>query len=234
VKLLQVAALAAVVSVLVAFAGVGRPGSARSASGGSGNSITVTGTGDATAAPDQAQFDFTVETNGATARQALAANAGQTNDVLYTLEKHGVRRADIQTQNVSTYSRAPDQSGFGAQHDLLVTVRDLRQAGTIVDAAVAAGADQVSGPTFSQSDKDALYRDALQAALAQARAKAQALADASHVGLGGVTKIQEQVPESGYPIFAAAPESNRAASTTPIAKGTQKTEATVTVSFAIA
>ena len=229
-KLLQIAALAAVIVVLVAFAGLGRPGSARSSSG-HGDGITVTGTGTASAAPDEARFDFVVDTTGATAREALAANSDKTNDVIYTLEKHGVRRADIQTQDVSTYSREPDQSGFGARHELSVMVRDLSKAGAIVDAAVASGADEVNGPEFSRSDKDALYREALRSALAQARAKAQALADASHVNLGSVTKVEEQTQE-GYPVFVAAKESYRAAST-PIAKGTQKTEATVTATFAI-
>ena len=119
---------------------------------------------------------------------------------------------------------------------LVVLVRDLPKAGTIVDAGVASGADQVSGPTFSRSDKDALYRDALRAALAQARAKAQALAEASHVALGSVTKVEEQT-DAGYVPFASDQQmysSARAVAKTPIAKGRQKTEATVDVTFAIA
>jgi uncharacterized protein YggE len=235
-KLFPLAAVAAAAIALVVFVALGRPSAARSASSSRGDSITVTGVGEATVAPDQATFDFVVETTGATAREALAANATQTHDVLFALEKNGVRPADIQTQDVSTYSRAPDQSGFAASHDLVVLVRDLPKAGTIVDAGVASGADQVSGPTFSRSDKDALYRDALRAALAQARAKAQALAEASHVALGSVTKVEEQT-DAGYVPFASDQQmysSARAVAKTPIAKGRQKTEATVDVTFAIA
>src|SRR3989440_3036092 len=137
-KLIQLAAVAAAAVALVVFVALGRPSAARSASS-HGDTITVTGVGDATAAPDQASFYFVIDTTGGTAREALAENASQTNDVLYALEKHGVRRSDIQTQDVSTYSRAPDQSGFGARHELSVTVRDLAKAGSIVDAAVRAG-----------------------------------------------------------------------------------------------
>ncbi len=235
-KFFPLAAVAAAVIAFVVFVVLGRPGTARSAAPSRGDSITVTGVGEATVAPDQATFDFVVETTGGTAREALAANATQTHDVLFALEKHGVRPADIQTQNVSTYSRGPDQSGFAASHDLVVLVRDLPKAGPIVDAAVASGADQVSGPTFSRSDKDALYRDALRAALAQARAKAQSLAEASHVALGSVTKVEEQT-DTGYPQFASDQQmysSAGAVAKTPIAKGRQTTEATVNVTFAIA
>lgn len=229
-KVASLVAAAAAALALVGVVALGRPSSASSAAP-HGDTITVTGVGTASAAPDQAQFDFVVDTTGATASNALGANAKKMDDVLYTLEKHGVRRADIQTQDVSSYSRAPDASGFGARHELVVTVRDLGKAGAIVDAAVGSGADEVSGPTFSRSDKDALYRDALRAALAQARAKAQTLADASHVGLGTVTKIEEQAPGDSYPIFAQAMAAPAPA--TPIAKGTQKTKATVAVTFAI-
>ena len=233
-KLFPLVAVAAAAIALVVFVALGRPNTAHSASPSRGDSITVTGVGEAAVAPDQATFNFVVETTGATAREALAANATQTHDVLFALEKNGVRPADIQTQDVSTYSRAPDQSGFAASHDLVVLVRDLSKAGTIVDAAVASGADQVNGPTFSRSDKDALYRDALRAALAQARAKAQALAEASHVALGSVTKVEEQT-DSGYvPIASQDMYRAAAAAPTPIAKGKQKTEATVSVTFAIA
>jgi uncharacterized protein YggE len=233
-KLLPFGLVAVAVAVAALVVGLSRPGSAHSA-GSQGDSITVTGVGDATVAPDQARFDFVVETTGATAREALASNSTQTRDVLFTLEKHGVRASDIQTQDVSTYSRAPDQSGFGARHELVVLVRDLPKAGTIVDAAVASGADQVSGPTFSRSDKDSLYRDALRAAIAQARSKAQALADAAHVSLGSATRVEEQT-DTGYVPYAADQQTFRmaGAAATPIVKGKQNTEATVTVTFAIA
>jgi uncharacterized protein YggE len=229
-KLFPLAAVAATAVAIVLFVSLGRPGTAHSASP-HADTITVSGVGDATVAPNQASFDFAVTTTGGTAHEALAANAAKMNDVIYTLEKHGVRRADIQTQDVSSYSRAPDASGFGARDEVGVTVRALARAGTIVDAAVGSGADEVSGPTFSRSDKDALYRAALRDAVANARAKAESLAEASHVGLGGVTKVEEQTANEGYPVFAAALAEH--APSTPIAKGTQKTEATVNVTFAI-
>ena len=178
-KFFPLAAVAAAAIALVVFVALSRPNAARSAAPSRGDSITVTGVGEATV--------------------------------------------------------APDQSGFAASHDHVVLVRNLPKAGTIVGAAVASGADQVSGPTFSRSDKDALYREALRAALAQARAKAQSLAEASHVALGSVTKVEEQT-DTGYVPFAGDQpmyRSAEAAAKTPIAKGRQKTEATVDVTFAI-
>ena len=55
----------------------------------------------------------------------------------------------------------------------------IAKAGAVVDAAVEAGANGVSGPSLSRSDEDALYRDALKNAVADAKDKAEALAAAA-------------------------------------------------------
>jgi uncharacterized protein len=106
----------------------------------------------------------------------------------------------------------------------------LKIAGSVVEAAVQAGANQVSGPTLSKEDSDALYDKALKAAVDDASKRAETLADAAGVHVGAVISIQEGETYSPVPMYdraAASPEQ------APIEPGQQDIEATVTVTFAI-
>jgi uncharacterized protein YggE len=102
----------------------------------------------------------------------------------------------------------------------------------VIDAAVNAGANQVYGPSLSHGDQDELYRQALKAAVANARANAQALASASNLSLGRVTTIVEGGGAPQPVPFAAAADKAMAEST-PIEPGTQETTASVTVTFSV-
>jgi uncharacterized protein YggE len=99
----------------------------------------------------------------------------------------------------------------------------------VIDAAVNAGANQVYGLSLSHGDQDELYRQALKAAVANARANAQALASASNLSLGRVTAIVEGGGAPQPVPFAAADKAM--AESTPIEPGTQQTTASVTVTF---
>jgi uncharacterized protein YggE len=110
-------------------------------------------------------------------------------------------------------------------------VRGLSDVGDVIDAAVAAGANNVNGPSLSRDDQDKLYRDALEKAVANARDKATALASAAGVSLGKIRSLSES-PESAGPI-AYDSSALRADSGTPIEPGTAETTATVRVVFAI-
>ena len=113
-----------------------------------------------------------------------------------------------------------------------VTIRDLAKAGSILDAASNAGANNVYGPTLSRSDQDELQAKALSDAVDNARAKARALADAAGVQLGSVTAIRESGAEP-MPYFDAALAKSTRAPEAPIEPGKQEIQATVRVTFAI-
>jgi uncharacterized protein len=233
-KPVRIVAVAGLVAAAAAFAGVGQPDGASGASQGE-RTVTVSGTGTVQTAPDQAQFSFGVTTQGARATQALASNAAQARKVIAALESAGVAKADIQTQFVSISPRYSDDGstviGYTATNSVSATVRALDTAGSVVDAAVAAGADQVFGPSLLRSDQDALYRTALRLAVADARAKAQALAAAGGVSLGAVQNVVEGAVAQPVPVdrasIGAAPEP------TPIEPGMQTIQASVTVEFAL-
>jgi hypothetical protein len=193
--------------------------------------ITVNGTGAATTTPDRAAFSFGVTTQAATATAALARNADAIAKVIAALRSRGIPEADIQTQAVSLAPRTSDMGdivGYTASNAVSAQ-SSVAKAGETIDAAVAAGATDISGPAFTTSDEASLYRQALKAAVADAKAKAQALAAAAGVSLGGVTAIVEG--SSGPIPFvdkAAAPTA------TPVQPGTQRITASVTVTFALA
>lgn len=227
-KPIRIAALVLVGAAVIAFAGVGRPDLAGGASKPSGG-ITVTGTRTVQSVPDQAQFSLGVQTNGPTAREALAANSERMRRVLAALFAAGVVNGDVQTQDVSVSKSYPG-NGYSAANSVSVTIRQLAKAGSILDAASNAGANDIYGPTLTRSDQDGLQAKALGAAVDNARAKARVLAEAAGVRLGSVTEITEGGTEP-VPVYEAA-LAQRAPSA-PIEPGKQQTSATVRVTFAI-
>ena len=235
-KLVRIAILVAVGAAVVALAGVGRPETAGGAANPAGG-ITVTGTGTIKSVPNEAEFSFSVQSNGATAREALAANSDQMRNVLAALKSAGVEKGDVQTQNVSvspTYTDNGQTNGYTASNSVSVKIHDLSRVGEILDAASNAGANDIYGPSLSRSDQDALQAKALREAVGKARKKAEALANAADVQLGSVTAITEGSSAGAEPYFAQAASRGIADKATPIEPGTQDVQATVTVTFAIA
>ena len=134
------------------------------------------------------------------------------------------RRTSPCTRGATTRS-----SGFTASGSVSATVRDIARAGKAVDAAVAAGGNQVSGPQLERSDRSGLYRQALRSAFGDAKAKAQTLAEEAGAELGQVRRIDENDSGSG-PVY---PMAMRAEASTPVEPGTQEVQAAVTVTFAL-
>ncbi len=196
--------------------------------------ITVQGTGIVTTVPNEAQFSFGVSVTASNAKTALAANARRMNTLIAALEALGVPTAAIQTAQVSlspnTNENGTKVIDFTASNSVTVTTKDVAKSGSIVDAAVNAGANLVSGPSLGPSDQLLLERRALEAAVADAHARALAIAGAAHVGLGAVLTVTEA---STTPVtFSPAPKAAAIAST-PVEPGTVQTEEDITVTYAI-
>ena len=104
----------------------------------------------------------------------------------------------------------------------------LDGAGALIDAAVAAGANTIYGPSLSRSDADALYRQALSKAVDDAKGRAELLAKAAGRSLGRVTAIAESGSAAPVPYAAKA---SAAQDSTPVVSGPQETTASVTVTY---
>ena len=219
-------------AVVVALLAGGADAATHATSSGA-STVTVTGNGTVTAVPDQASFSFTVQTKATTAAAALALNGADTKAVIAAVEAAGVPEANIQTAQVSLNPVVSNDGtsivAYTAFDTITVTKLTIAKAGSIVDAAVGAGATDVSGPSLELSGQDALYNKALKDAVANAKSKAQALADAAGRNLGDVVSIVEGGGAVPVPFAVGAAKD----ASTPIEPGTQDVQATVTVTYAL-
>ena len=225
----RLAIAAAAIAALAVLAATLRTGDAAAVEPDASGGITVQGSATESGAPTKAELALGVESRADTARGALAANGVAMRKVLAAIRTGG--GTEIRTQSVwlsSVYGENGPQ-GFSATNTVTATV-EVGKAGALIDAAVAAGANQVSGPSMSAADQEALYRKALQAAVADARERAEALATAGGVTLGRVTAIVEGGGSAPMPVAMAA---KAADASTPIEPGTQDVTAQVSVTFAI-
>ena len=200
--------------------------------------ITVTGEGINYAAPDMANISLGVVTQGATAGETLGQNSGLVAAVLAELAAMGVAPRDIQITGLSVdtvfdYSdpNVVRIKGYEARNMLSVRVRDLPMAGALIDAAFAAGANDFSGLSFELQDLRAATDAARQAAVADARARAELYAAAAGVSLGRIETIIE-VGDFGYdPGFGLRAAPMAATPPVPIAEGELAISASVTITW---
>jgi uncharacterized protein len=236
-KPIRIAAVAALVLAAAAIAGVGRPEEARSEQGTTTRGITVNASGKVETAPDKAALELGVETQASNAKEALGQNAERLRRVIDALRKAGVAKDDLRTSNVSLWPQRDNDgtsvTGYQAQNTVTAEL-DVAKAGGAIDAAVDAGANVVSGPMMSVSERDELYRKALKNAVEAAHAKAEAIAAAAGVKVGRVTAVVESPGYEQPGPMPYALEAARDSAPTPIEPGKEQIAATVSVTFAIA
>jgi uncharacterized protein YggE len=206
------------------------------------NGITTTGEGLASAPPDIARLNAGVSalrTKAADAREATAASLQRMIDALRTA---GIAESDLQTRRMAVtpefdYDKGKQRPrGVRATNVVSVTIRDLDNAGAIIDATLSAGGDDavLHGIDFAIEHPDAQHDAALRAAVADARRKAETLAAATGVTLGGPLRISELDVRGGPQprLMMAAMDTESAP--TPVAPGEVDVTARVEVTWAIA
>ena len=198
--------------------------------------LAVRGTGEVSVVPDAAEIRSGVTTQAATASRALADNSAAMAEILAGLEAAGVATADIQTGRFDispVFSRdegqGPRPIGTRVVNQVTVVVRDLDRLGVVLDDMVGRGADTVSGLRLFVADDSAARRAAREAAVADAMATAQVLADAAGVTLGPIVSLTEGGGVVPVPAF----EARALASAVPIAVGEQTIQASVNMVFVI-
>jgi uncharacterized protein YggE len=197
--------------------------------------ITVTGDAMAAAAPDRVTIRLGVATPGNTARKASEANAKVMTAVLAAIKAAGAEERDIQTSHLSLQPHfeqdkngPPHLAGFHASNDITVKLRDIGKLSDLIDRAVAAGANEMSGIEFSVSDRSKRLDDARAQAIADARRKADIYAKAAGVTVGLPVSITENMTSSPPRPVAAA---TFRAAPTPVSPGQVVMHVAVTVSF---
>jgi uncharacterized protein len=231
---LLLAVLAGVVGLLYA-----RPAIAQTSTGVPGmRQVTVVGHGEVQGAPDTATVQIGVESDAATAKDALAQNSAQAQEVQDKLTKLGVDAKDIQTSNFSinpTYGNDGRQvTGYRVSNMVTVKIRQLDQAGTLLDQVVQAGANSIYGISFSVENPEALLDQARKAAIENAKARATQLGGASGSAVGDVLVISENIGAQPIPMpMMARAEGAAADQAAPVQPGQQSFSVDVQVTFGL-
>lgn len=206
--------------------------------------ISVTGEGEVAVAPDMAILNLTVLREGETARAALTANNDAMKQVLAALKEAGVAERDLQTSGLSIQPRfaqpgkernvEPKINGYTVSNGVTVRVRNLADAGAILDKAVSLGVNQGGGIVFVKDDLKPTLTEARKLAVADAIARAKTLAEAADIKLGKILAIEEQsnLPRPmpyGGPMRMAASDAS-----VPLASGENTYRTQVNVVFEIA
>lgn len=165
----------------------------------SGNSVTVHGLAALDIKPDAVSFSVGVETRGAGVADAFNANSRKLGAVVTALKEKGVAAEEIQTSylNVSPLTSKGRPAGFQVSNLVTVRRKDVASAAELLQAALAAGANQVGGLSFYVSDRGAFRRQGLELAFRDARSKAEALATLSGRTLGEVVCVSDSSPTPG-------------------------------------
>lgn len=199
--------------------------------------MTITGTGEIMAQPDNVQIQIEVRTEGNEVTAAQQENALIMNRVIESLIALNIQREAMQT---TIYSISPVYDyvegrqllrGYEVLNAISVTISDVRQAGSVIDTALQNGATGISSLQFSVDNIDDHYKKALHLALINAYDKAKVLANAMAVSL--VLPPLEIIEEA--PIVTPSPfmamRVSQEAMNTPIEQGSVPITAVIKVRF---
>lgn len=203
--------------------------------------ISVSGSATVFKAPDQASISLGVVSQEATAAEAMSANSTIMAGVLDRLKALGIEERYIQTSGLSLSSdwsvpqgeQSAKITSYSANNTLTARVTDLAILGQALDAAVKDGVNQLNGVSFELADPSPALNEARQKAVAEARAKAELIAEAAGVKLGKIIDINEGGGYGGPPVMlrAAAAEASDAV---PVQQGEVSYQATVNITWEIA
>jgi uncharacterized protein YggE len=206
----------------------------------SGTSITASGEGYVTVRPDVAYLSAGVTVMKENAADAASMNAEVMTAVIEAIKAVGIAADDIQTSSYSIwpqydYSKnTPALSGYQAENRVSVVVRDISKIADVIDAAVAAGANDTSRISFDLLDRTEAYNEALAQAVENAAAKVTVMANAATLeGTPVPVKIGEATytTYNDFPVAVKQEAAYDAAGGTPIEAGQMYVKANVAVEF---
>jgi len=205
-----------------------------------GTRLDVNATGEVTRVPDLAIISAGVQTLQPTATAAIEENAARMDRVRAALKRAGIEDKDIQTSSLSLnpeyqydQNRPPRLTGYRASNTVNVKFRDLKRTGTILDALVAEGANQISGPNLTIDKPESALDEARARAIANGRARADLYARALGMRVVRLISVSEG---GGYavpppmPMIAYA-RGEAADAKTSIDPGTQQLQVSVSMTF---
>ena len=202
-------------------------------------SIVVSGTGRVSVVPDVADLRLGVSVSSLTVDEARHHAAAKMTSILAAVEAAGIPKKDIQTSLLSVQPRydyrdgkPPELSGYELANVVDVTVRDLAALGDVVDGSLKSGATSMDSLTFRLADPAPAEREARVLAVAEARTRADVLAEAAGISITGVSSVVEDGAILPPRPFAKAERMMMAAdSSTPVESGSLEVSVRVTVAY---
>jgi uncharacterized protein len=210
------------------------------------NGPTVTGTrldvvaqGSVKRIPDVAIISAGVVTQARDAKSAMATNATAMARVLTALRGAGVADRDMATAQIGLspqYRYAENQppvvTGYQANNSVTVRFRDIAKSGAILDALVAAGSNQISGPTLTLDKPEAAQDEARSDAIKTARARADLYAKAAGLTVKRIVAISENGDVARpMPMMQMRAQMSDASAKSEIVPGEQEIGVSVSVTF---
>jgi uncharacterized protein YggE len=207
-------------------------------------SLTVSGNGEVRVDPDEVTVRLGVTRQAQTAEAAQEGVNRVAQAILDALTKLGIPKDQIQTSQLTLFPvyapqrpetpQEPRVVAYRASNTVSVRSTKLQQAGPIVDAALKAGANQVEGVSFGLRNDLPARERALRQAIEEARRKAEVMAQAADVRLGGTLQIEEGGVSIRPPIFSGGAMFARSAeAATPVSPGEVGVTASVTIRYRI-
>lgn len=208
--------------------------------------IRVTGTGEASVAPDMAIISLAVVSEAKTARAALDDNNASMASTIAAMKEFDIEPRDLQTSgfsiqpryfypnNSSGEQRPPQIVGYTVSNQLTVRIRDLAKLGEILDKSVTLGVNSGGNIQFTNDDPESAIEKARIDAMKDAASRANTLAEAAGVKLGAILEISENFSHSPpVPIARARTMEMKADASVPVEAGENSYTVTVNAAWEI-
>jgi uncharacterized protein YggE len=204
-----------------------------------GTRLDLNVTGQVSRVPDLAIINAGVVTRSANAAAAIQENAQRMDQVIAALKRAGIADRDVQTSSVNLNAeyRYPDNqppqlTGYTATNQLTIKFHDIRNSGKILDALVAQGVNQISGPNLTVEHPEQALDEARAKAVAEGRARADLYARSLGMQVARVVSISENGGYAPPPPAPPMPMAMRAeAAETKIIPGEQQLQVALSMVF---
>jgi uncharacterized protein YggE len=232
-SIMTIAAVAGVVSLAIPASGAGTT---------TDRYLTVTGVGTISVVPDAVRFNATVSVLGSTNAAALSSASKSSAAVRAALKAKGIAIKDIRSANISVYPEynwtqeaGTKITGYRASQSFDVLIRKAADAGSIIEAVVTAGGDnvQLGGVIPTTINPSVATEDARAAAVANAKSKATSYAKLLGTSIGKVLFLEEQSSPIYSSPFPSAKAGAADAAAIEIDLGEQDVTVTITVRWAL-
>ena len=232
-SIMTIAAVAGVVALAIPANGAGAT---------TDRYLTVTGVGTISVVPDAVRFNATVSVLGSTNAAALSSASKSSAAVRAALKTKGIAVKDIRSANISVYPEynwtqeaGTKITGYRASQTFDVLVRKASDAGSIIEAVVTAGGDnvQLGGVIPTTINPSIATEDARAAAVANAKSKATSYAKLLGTSIGKVLFLEEQSSPVYSSPFPSAKAGAADAAAIEIDLGEQDVTVTITVRWAL-